>query len=194
MSTYTVFCTDEDTTSHSTIWIASVEAVDTNAAAIAGRRGCANDWNTSQTAVKVLGVAEGSVNILDWCDDGIELPAPEELVGFKVEINAFPGCDFTGAMVFELGIDDAEGKSGQVDELEEYLGEIDIGDDSRGGFYSQVVNAAGDMAISDQNGEIAKAKSLVLAAGVRGSTGVVEESFDVTIDVVPVYETAEEED
>lgn len=88
MPQFTVFCRDSDDT-NSTIWISSVEAIDSIDAIRVGRDVCADDWNYTEQSIdnepddscghindiKVLGVVEGSINVIDWCDTGLDIPA-----------------------------------------------------------------------------------------------------------------------
>lgn len=69
MSTFTVFCVDVDHVE--TVWIGAVEAEDAQAAAIEGRRQCAEAWQAEEiTDVRVMGVAVGDVEIALWDDEG----------------------------------------------------------------------------------------------------------------------------
>jgi hypothetical protein len=75
--TFTVFCQEADGTG--TIWISSVQARDLEDAKLVGLQECADDWGYSDdpdnedacgtlSDIHVLGVAEGTVKILDWED------------------------------------------------------------------------------------------------------------------------------
>ena len=66
MNIYTVFCQDAD--GKGTIGIESVEAVSVEEAKEHGRKIFADSWNTDEKYIHVLGVAEGSVKILEWED------------------------------------------------------------------------------------------------------------------------------
>lgn len=66
MNTYTVFCQDADGTG--TTYITSVTAPTIEEAKELAREKCAEDWSCSVSQVRVLGVAEGEVNILEWAD------------------------------------------------------------------------------------------------------------------------------
>ena len=84
MSTYTVFCRDGKDPG-STIWISTVEADNALQARKVGRNECADDWDYTEREsedscgdiedIQVLGVVEGTINLLDWDDDGLEIPA-----------------------------------------------------------------------------------------------------------------------
>lgn len=64
--TYTAFC--QQTNGIGTIWIDSVQAKDLEEAKIAAQANCAADWDYKPEDVHVLGIAAGSVTILDWED------------------------------------------------------------------------------------------------------------------------------
>lgn len=63
---YTVFCQED--TGRGTIWIDCVTANDHEEAADLGLAKCAEEWGMPIKEVRVLGVAEGNVNILFWDD------------------------------------------------------------------------------------------------------------------------------
>ncbi len=74
-TTFTVFC--QETGGTGTIHIASVEAADLEAAIIAGKQQCIDDWSTGSTpdesrwneeAIHCLGIAAGNIEILHWED------------------------------------------------------------------------------------------------------------------------------
>ena len=73
--TFTVFCQESGCTG--TIHIASVEAADLEAAVIAGKQQCIDDWSDgthpedsrwNHETVHCLGIAEGNIEILHWED------------------------------------------------------------------------------------------------------------------------------
>jgi hypothetical protein len=73
--TFTVFCQESGGTG--TIHIASVEAADLDAAIIAGKQQCIDDWSAGATpdesrwneeTVHCLGIAAGNIEILHWED------------------------------------------------------------------------------------------------------------------------------
>jgi hypothetical protein len=75
VTVFTVFC--QETGGCGTIHIASVEAADLEAAIIAGKQQCIDDWSDglptdesrwNEQTVHCLGVAEGDVTILHWED------------------------------------------------------------------------------------------------------------------------------
>jgi hypothetical protein len=72
---FTVFCQEAGGTG--TIHIASVEAADLEAAIIAGKQQCIDDWSAGSTpeqsrwnkeTVHCLGIAAGNIEILHWED------------------------------------------------------------------------------------------------------------------------------
>ena len=74
-TTFTVFCQESGGTG--TIHIASVEAADLEAAIIAGKQQCIDDWSAGPTpdesrwneeTVHCLGIAAGNIEILHWED------------------------------------------------------------------------------------------------------------------------------
>lgn len=67
MQTFTVFCREADNTG--TTYITAVEATDQNAAASAALAECADAWGQEQDTIRVLGIAEGNVTILEWDDN-----------------------------------------------------------------------------------------------------------------------------
>lgn len=86
MNIYTVFCTDEDTRGDSIQMVECVEGVfNPEAAAVLGRELCAEAWNQEPESIKVLGVAEGYVNVLLWSDEGLELPEAPATEGHSHE-------------------------------------------------------------------------------------------------------------
>ena len=75
VTTFTVFCQESGGTG--TIHIASVEAADLEAAIIAGKKQCIDDWSAGSTpdesrwneeTVHCLGIAAGNIEILHWED------------------------------------------------------------------------------------------------------------------------------
>ncbi len=74
-STFTVFC--QETGGNGTIHIATVEAADWEAALIAGKQQCIDDWSAGSSpeeirwnaeTVHCLGIAAGNIEILHWED------------------------------------------------------------------------------------------------------------------------------
>ena len=71
LSTFTVFCREANNIG--TTWIGTVEALDAEHASELGAEQCSVEWgsggqNWSLDDIAVIGVAEGSVNILKWDD------------------------------------------------------------------------------------------------------------------------------
>jgi hypothetical protein len=75
MKLFTVFC--QETGGKDTIHIACVQADDLEAAILAGKQGCIDDWSSgfgnaespwTLQSVHCLGVAAGNVEILHWED------------------------------------------------------------------------------------------------------------------------------
>ena len=73
--TFTVFC--QESGGGGTIHIASVEAADLEAAIIAGKQQCIDDWSAgsspdesrwNEETVHCLGIAAGNIEILHWQD------------------------------------------------------------------------------------------------------------------------------
>jgi hypothetical protein len=74
-TTFTVFC--QESGGGGTIHIASVEAADLEAAIIAGKQQCIDDWSAgsspdesrwNEETVHCLGIAAGNIVILHWED------------------------------------------------------------------------------------------------------------------------------
>ena len=74
-TTFTVFC--QEAGGGGTIHIASVEAADLEAAIIAGKQQCIDDWSAGSgpdesrwnpETVHCLGIAAGNIKILHWED------------------------------------------------------------------------------------------------------------------------------
>ena len=66
MKTHTVFCQHVDGTG--TVHIAPVNAIHIEKAKNKALVACADDWNYPVDHVRVLGVAEGVVKIIEWND------------------------------------------------------------------------------------------------------------------------------
>lgn len=66
MKTYTVFC--QHVSGIGTIWIDSVKALHIEEAKELAIAACADDWGCNIENVRVLGVAEGVVEIIEWDD------------------------------------------------------------------------------------------------------------------------------
>jgi len=66
MPMFTVFCRDADDTG--TTFITSVEADNIDQAKKDALEECASAWEQDVTSIRVVGVAEGDVNILEWDD------------------------------------------------------------------------------------------------------------------------------
>jgi hypothetical protein len=89
MPQFTVFCRDAEDESDSTIWISTVEAKDALDARRVAREQCADDWGYSEREsadscgdiedIAVLGVVEGTINLVDWDDSGLEVPTGEDI-------------------------------------------------------------------------------------------------------------------
>jgi len=65
--TFTIFCRESNGTG--TTWVQAVQAKDLDAARAKGRTACAADWEYDEDDIAVVGVAKGSVTILDWDDE-----------------------------------------------------------------------------------------------------------------------------
>lgn len=66
MPTFTVFCRDANDTG--TTYITSVEADDIDQAKRDALEECSAAWEQDVADIRVVGVAEGDVNILEWDD------------------------------------------------------------------------------------------------------------------------------
>lgn len=64
--TFTVFCRDADDTG--TTFITSVGADNIEAAKAAALKECADAWGQNIDSIRVVGVAAGDVEILEWDD------------------------------------------------------------------------------------------------------------------------------
>lgn len=202
MPIFTVFCRQSNDSGTTHINTVEVEENDITKAAVLGRAECANDWEMRETEIKVIGVCEGSIQPNAWDDDGIEMPAPRVLKRIRIEINAFPGCDFTGAKFFDIegeALDTQEEFDAAMVEPGDLLDDADIGDDPMGGLAEQVEKAVNDMLDLWEKGKEPKSKSLVLCAGrfkedrYGDPTEEVEETFDITVDIVPLIEDASDD-
>ena len=191
MQNFTVFCTEQSRWRDGTIWISSVEAGTQQEAATLGRACCANDWGLRQAEVRVLGIAEGNVNILEWSDEGIELPAPEVFSHLLVEVDAYPGADFSGSRQFMVTVDDEGGLSGEDSDLRGLLEELDIDDDPSGGLWGRVMTTMHQLLKEVDDGHQPKRLGLVLCSGRRqdpdDSSSKIEEVFDVTVWLKAVF-------
>lgn len=56
-----------------TVYISSVEASDSETAALRIRNECAEAWSQSVDDIAVLGVLEGSAQVVAWQDSGLQL-------------------------------------------------------------------------------------------------------------------------
>lgn len=208
MAMFTVFCRSKDDYKRPSIHISAHEADNENDAAVLGRAETAGDWQMKECQIDVIGIAEGDVNILQWDDEsGVDLPAPQELTRIRIEVNAFSGCNFTGCKVFEIEADAFEDQvvfSEAFGELADLLEDVEVDDDPMGEMLEQIRSKALDILIEDENGEATR-KDLVLNAGryaldadgdvvyERGEKKL-DETFDITVYVVPVYEEQTDEE
>lgn len=191
MQKFTVFCTYLRRSRNSTIWIASVAAGTSEEAAILGRACCADAWGLRQVQVRVIGVAEGNVKILEWSDEGIELPAPGVCPHLLVEVDAYPGADFSGSRQFMVTVDEEGGLSGEDSDLRGLLEELDIDDDPSGGLWGRVMTTMHQLLKEVDDGQQPKRLGLVLCSGRRqdpdDSSSKIEEVFDVTVWLKAVF-------
>lgn len=209
MHKFTVFCTDEE---KGTIWIQTVEVKDHNAqdAALAGRRFCADAWNCQESSVTVLGVADGEVEIAMWSDEGLELPAPQQLLSIKIDFDAWPGAPFQGGKIIEVGCETfGDGEQfedaflPEVEELLEGLAE----DDGLLDLVDQIKQAVYDALGAWLDEGKSSRTSLVLASGrykLDGdgdpelysgtSSPVFDEQFDISVSIIPVLGEEPEDD
>ena len=67
MAKFTIFCRDASNTG--TTYITAVDAPDIEAAKRLGLEECAEEWGQEVDEIRVLGVAEGDVTILEWDDE-----------------------------------------------------------------------------------------------------------------------------
>jgi hypothetical protein len=67
MNTFTVFVRESDNTG--TTYITCVDAESIDAAKSAALAECAEAWDYELYSLRVTGVAEGDVNILEWDDE-----------------------------------------------------------------------------------------------------------------------------
>lgn len=72
---FTVFCREVD--DEGTTWIGGTHAASARDAIIQCRAECAADWDYGEDSVRVIGVAAGDVDILEW-DDENDLAQAEE--------------------------------------------------------------------------------------------------------------------
>ena len=75
MTQFTVFC--QQTNGEGTVWINNVEASNIAYAKERAIAKCSFDWNCDPTLIRVLGVAAGKVEILEWED------LVDEITGFE---------------------------------------------------------------------------------------------------------------
>lgn len=203
MFKFTTFCRQTNDAGTTHICTVEVEQEDATLAGVEGRAQAAADWSMRETEIKVIGVVPGDIHPAAWDDDGIELPAPKVLNQIRIEVNAFPGCDFTGAKFFDIegeALDTQEMFDAAMVEPTDLLDDADIGDDPMGGLAEQVENAVNDMLDFWERGKEPKSKSLVLCAGRftldddgLPLDGSVEETFDITVDIVPLIEDASDD-
>lgn len=183
MQAFTVFCTNKGTLDR-TVWISTMEAETKEQACEYGLMLCAHEWHEEASNIAVLGVAVGSVEILDWSDDGLDV---EVMARVRVEVDAFPGCGFNGSRFFDIELgeetDEPEGRelAGEIDELEELLAEVDVSDDPSGSLILQVRKEV--RRLFDEPGRCIRL--MTLAAGRD------EEIFDLHVSVVAVWEVPE---
>lgn len=204
---YTIFCCAHDHEVGDTIHINTVEAEDSIKAAIAGRTQCAGDWDCKEKEVVVLGVAEGSLPLAEWCDSGIELPAPQELLSIKIDFDAWPGAPFRGGHILELEVLDnlEEMRAELVGQLEELLDGL-VDDDGAGAAIPQITTAVENVVEAWVDDSDEKRINLVLASGrykldgdgepLRDHRGqeIFDEQFDISVSIFPVVEEVESED
>lgn len=198
---YTIFCCAHDHEVGDTIHINTVEAEDSIKAAIAGRTQCAGDWDCKEKEVVVLGVAEGSLPLAEWCDSGIELPAPQELLSIKIDFDAWPGAPFRGGKIIEIDreafVDDGKFEAAFLPEVEELL--EGLAEDDIGGELATQIKKAAYATLDAWEGEGKEKRiSLVLASGrykldgdgepLRDHRGqeIFDEQFDITVSIIPV--------
>lgn len=197
---FTVFCQSE---SGGTIHINTVEIDTHNAkeAAIAGRAVCANDWECSPNAIRVLGVVEGSVSPCLWSDEGLDLPAHEELTEIRVEFEPWPGCSFTGGYTFTIAEGDfgEEGLRTRLSDIEDLLEGL-ADDDPMGTLLERIEQQVLAMITLDEVGGKPSRHSIVSPSGryktdehgepelySGTSSPVLDESFDISVWVIPVF-------
>ena len=209
MHKFTVFCTDEE---KGTIWIQTVEVKDHNAqdAAIAGRRLCADAWCCQESSVKVLGVADGEIEIAMWSDEGLELPTPQQLLSILIDFDAWPGAPFTGGKIIEIdrGVfnDSIQFRDAIMSEVQPLLDGL-AEDDASGDMAQQILSAAYDVLDSWEAHGKDQLRSLVLSSGrykLDGdgdpelysgtSSPVFDEQFDISVSIIPVLGEEPEDD
>ena len=200
MYKFTVFCQSE---SGGTIHISTVVADTDNAkdAAVVGRAVCANDWECSPNAIRVLMVVEGFVSPCLWDDDGLELPAHEELTEIRVEFEPWPGCPFTGSYTFAIAEEDfnEEGLRIRLSDIEDLLQGL-ADDDPMGTLLERIEQQVRAMITLDDVGGKPSRHSIVSPSGRyktddRGvpelysgtSSPVLDESFDISVWIIPVF-------
>lgn len=208
MYEFTTLCRQINDAGTTHVTCVQVEDNDATLAAVRGRQVCAQEWDMPQTEIKVIAVALGNVEFPLFDDEGIELPAPREL-SIKVEIDAFPRCDFRGSKVFDIENDELECPElleSSLDELEQLLEDAEVGDDPGGRMIEQIEEAVRHMVQGWDRGLEPKLKNLVLAAGYPEldkdgdpveSMGrlVIEETFDINVWIKPILtEVADEEE
>lgn len=197
---FTVFCQSE---SGGTIHINTVEICVNNAkdAAIAGRAVCASDWSCSPNSLRVLGVFEGSVSPCLWSDDGLDLPAHEELTEIRVEFEPWPGCPFTGGYTFAIDEEHfgEEGLRIRLSDIEDLLEGL-ADDDPMGTLLERIEQQVQAMITLDEVGGKPSRHSIVSPSGryktdehgepelySGTSSPVIDESFDISVWIIPVF-------
>lgn len=202
MSLFTVFCCRDDHSFGDTIHINTVDAEDSTAAAVQGRSVCANDWSCQEGEVKVLGVAEGSVALIEWDDSGMHLPAPQTLLSIKIDFDTWPGAPFPGGKIIEVDRetfgDGEQFEAAFLPEVEELLEDL-ANDDPGGELVTQIKDAVYATLVAWEDEGKSSRTSLVLASGrykLDGdgepelysgtSSPVFDEQFDITVNIIPV--------
>lgn len=66
LKNYTMFC--KQSNGKGTMWIQSVAACSTKEASAIALDECADAWDFDTDDIRVVGIAEGDINILEWED------------------------------------------------------------------------------------------------------------------------------
>lgn len=210
MPKYTTICCDRSHRFGDTLHVSAVEAENQTQAATLARAECARDWDQKESSIAVIGVLEGDTNVLEWDDNGIDLPKPQVLLGIKVDFDAWPGAPFRGGHIIEI---DRETFDDELKFREAFLPEIttlleDLADDdAEGPNVDQIKDAVyATLTAWLEEGEFRRAH-LVLASGrykldehgdpelySGTSSPVFDEQFDITVSIIPVMGDEPDED
>lgn len=199
---FTTFCRQTNDVGTTHICTVQVEQDDGLAAAAEGLLQAAADWGYPVNQVKCIGVIPGDLQPVLWEEEGIGMPPPKTLQSIKIDFDSWPGAPFQGGEIIEIergSFDSEQALEAAMEEVQEMLEDL-ADDDPLGPLFNRIRDHAQAMVNQAGFGQTPTSVRVVSPSGryklnehgnpelySGTSSPVLDESFDISVWVIPVF-------